>query len=154
MRLRDYTHRDHIFVINEQCSKLRFLELVVSLVKEQKPDLDQQVVLERLLAREAQVTTGIGHGVAIPHARVDSLEELSCFIIRAPGGIEYESLDQAPIHVAFLLLSPPKGTGGYIRLLARIARLADRAGFVQDIAQAADADEVYSLIVEEDLHHV
>lgn len=154
MRLRDHTNRDLVFVFEEQCEKRPFLERLVGLVKEQLPGVDSEALLERLIQREEQVTTGIGHGVAIPHAMVDGLDKTCCVVVQIPGGIDYESLDASPVHVAFLLLSPPRVTGLHIRLLARIARLVDGGELVRNMARASGADEVYEALLAEDGRHV
>ena len=154
MRLRDHTSRELVFVFSEPCGKRPFLEQLVGLVREQLPGIDDASLLARLIAREEQVTTGIGHGVAIPHAIVDGLERTRCVVVQIPGGMDFESLDASPVHVAFLLLSPPGVTGVHIRLLARIARLVDSGQLVQDIARAASADEVYEVLMDLDGRHV
>ena len=150
MRLRDHTNRDLVFVFQGQCEKRPFLHQLVGLVKDRLPGLDDAQLLARLIEREEQVTTGIGHGVAIPHAIVEGLEETCCVVVQIPGGIDYESLDTSPVHVAFLLLSPPGVPGVHIRLLARIARLVDSGGLVRNMARARSEAEVYEVLMAED----
>jgi PTS system nitrogen regulatory IIA component len=154
MRLTDYISRDRVFVVRPAADKQSFLETLVGLVQQQCPELDRQVLLERLLAREEEVTTGIGHGVAIPHATMEGLPETCCFIAQTPDGLDFLSLDASPVHITFLLLSPPGATGRHIRLLARIARLTDNEKYVYAVATAESADEVYALTVAEDSRHV
>lgn len=154
MRLRDHTNKDLVFVFEEQCAKRPFLERLVGLVEDQLPGVDSEALLARLIQREEQVTTGIGHGVAIPHAMVEGLEKTHCVVVQIPGGIDYESLDASPVHVAFLLLSPPGITGLHIRLLARIARLIESGELIRNMARAAGADEVFQVLLAEDGRHV
>ena len=75
-------------------------------------------------------------------------------VIQAPGGQDYESLDGSPVHLFFVLLSPPGETGTHIRLLARVARLVDSEAFVTRVATAPSASDVLRLTVEEDERHV
>jgi mannitol/fructose-specific phosphotransferase system IIA component (Ntr-type) len=63
-----------------------------------------------------------------------------------PGGVEFDSLDEAPVHFVFLLLSPPGS--GHLKVLARIARLCRQEGFVGDISGAENADRIYELVVQ------
>ncbi len=154
MRLRDYTDSDLVFVFRDQCDKPAFLQRLVALVKERLPGIDDEALLARLMDREEQVTTGIGRGVAIPHAIVDGLDRTRCVVVQIPDGIDYQSLDAAPVNVAFLLLSPPGVTGVHIRLLARIARLVDRGEFVLTLARAESEDQVYQVLMDEDGRHV
>lgn len=154
MRLCDYISKDLVFIIDDAGDKPTFLKKVVSLVQERYPALDKDRLLGRLMEREEQVTTGIGHGVAIPHAAVDGLESTLCVVAQVPGGIDFQALDASPVHVIFLLLSPPGSTGTHIRLLARIARLVDEETFVLRMAQAHGAEELYEVVSQEDCRHV
>jgi PTS system nitrogen regulatory IIA component len=154
MHLSDHIHRRLTFVIRDPLDKLGFLQRLVSLVRQQHPPVDAQRLLYRLLEREEQVTTGIGHGVAIPHAEVEGLTDILCVLAQVPGGLDFEALDASPVHLVFMLLSPPRRTGAHIRLLARIARLVDDEQFIVRIAQAADEDELFQLVQQEDQRHV
>lgn len=154
MRLRDHVSRELVFVSQGAPDKRAFLEQVVGLVHDCCAGVAREELLQRLLQREEQVTTGIGHGVAIPHAMVGGLDRPRCVVVQTPQGQDYESLDNTPVHIFFILLSPPGATGTHIRLLARVARLVDRDAFVTRVATAASADEVLQLILEEDERHV
>jgi mannitol/fructose-specific phosphotransferase system IIA component (Ntr-type) len=154
MHLSDHIHRHLTFVIRDPLDKLGFLQRLVSLVRREIPPVEADRLLYRLLEREEQVTTGIGHGVAIPHAEVDGLSDVCCVLAQVPGGLDFEALDASPVHVVFMLLSPPGRTGAHIRLLARIARLVDDEQFIYRIARAADEDELFRLVQEEDRRHV
>jgi PTS system nitrogen regulatory IIA component len=155
MRLRDHIARELIFVIPAPGDKRSFLQQAAHLVCQQLTGVEEDVLLARLLAREAQVTTGIGHGVAIPHATLEGLTRSLCVIIQVPaGGVDFQALDTSPVRVLFLLLSPPENAGVHIRLLARIARLADSESFVAALAAAKDQEEIYRLTLEEDARHV
>ena len=114
------------------------------------PRIDEQALLERLTAREEEVTTGIGHGVAIPHATLEGLEHTLCVVAQIPSGIDFLALDASPVHVIFMLLSPPGTAGVHIQLLARIAQLVDSQDFIARMATVSDADAVYEQIIEED----
>jgi PTS system nitrogen regulatory IIA component len=154
MRLRDHITRDLVFVLRDAPDKRTFLRRLVDLVQRQLPVINPEQLYGRLLERERLVTTGIGHGVAIPHATVEGLPETVCVVVQTPQGVDFEALDAAPVVVTFLLLSPPGRTGLHIRLLARIARLADSAAFISSIASAHSDEEIYTLTLAEDDRHV
>lgn len=154
MRLRDYLSPDLVFVLHGAPGKCAFLERVVDLVHERCPSIDRDLLLAGLLEREEQVTTGIGHGVAIPHTMVPGLDRPRCVTIQTPEGQDYEALDGSPVHLFFMLLSPPGETGTHIRLLARVARLVDSEAFVSRVATAGSAADVLRLTLEEDERHV
>jgi nitrogen PTS system EIIA component len=154
MRLRDYISQDLTFVIRTPMLKVDCLRELVDHVKQRHPEIDERALLERLITREEEVTTGIGHGVAIPHATLEGLEHALCVVAQIPAGIDFLALDASPVHVIFMLLSPPGATGVHIRLLARIARLVDSQDFITHMATASGADAVYEQIIAEDGQHV
>jgi len=123
----------------------------VSLFLEHKgaiPDHDK--LLQALLEREQLGSTGIGDHMAIPHAKSENIEQITTVFGRSRQGVEFESLDRKPVHFIFLLLAPSGSTGLHLKALARIARLFKSTSLRDDILSAADAPEIYSLILKED----
>ena len=154
MRLRDYISRELTFVMHGPMLKVDCLRELVAHVKQQHDEIDERALLARLIAREEEVTTGIGHGVAIPHAALEGLMHTLCVVAQIPEGIDFLAIDASPVHVIFMLLSPPGATGVHIRLLARIARLVDNEGFIANMATVSDAGALHQQILEEDGRHV
>ncbi len=114
---------------------------------------DQQPVLEALLAREAAQSTGIGGGVAIPHAVYPELDSTVIELALSPDGLDFMSLDEKPVHTVFLLLSPPASSGVHIKLLARIARLMRQPDVLEQLLSAVTADEVIERVRRFDEEH-
>ncbi|MCP4599537.1 MAG: PTS sugar transporter subunit IIA [Proteobacteria bacterium] len=154
MRLTDYIAEDLVFVVHEQPDKRSFLAKLATCVAERFPDIDGRALLTRLIEREEQASTGIGHGVAIPHATIEGLDKTWCVIAQIPEGTNFEALDGSPVHIVFLLLSPSGKIGDHLRLLARIARLASNEEFISQSTTVKEADKLYALVVEEDGRHV
>ena len=154
MHLEDFMDRNLVFIIDKPKNKLSFLEILAARVGSVIPGIDVISMLSRLEEREAEVSTGIGNGVAIPHTTVKGLKEPVCVIAKTPGGVDFESLDGSPVFISFLLLSPPHSTGTHLRLLARIARLVMNDTFISSIIDAVDVKEIYDITAREDLQHV
>lgn len=155
VRLRDVLQPDRVTILEDPVgTKRALIERLVHLAKQRLPGIDEELVLGLLLEREGQVTTGIGHDIALPHATVPGLERPCCFVVQVPGGVDYEALDGNPVHLVFMLLSPPQRSSLHIRFLARLARLLDDVSFVSRLVQAEGSDELYRLIIEEDGRHV
>lgn len=114
---------------------------------------DESPVLEALLQREAAQSTGIGGGVAIPHAVYPALESTVIELALSREGIEFLALDEQPVHTLFLLLSPPASSGVHIKLLARIARLMRQPDILPELLSATTADEVIDKIRQFDEQH-
>ena len=89
-------------------------------------------VLDALKIREEQVSTGVGYGVAIPHAFSDKLEKVVAVLGRSKEGIDFESLDQKPVHFVILFLVPKKDYHLHLQTLAAIAKfgIADRVSYI------------------------
>jgi len=97
-----------------------------------------ELVLAALLAREKVLSTGIGHGIAIPHAISSSIREPQVLLGISPEGADYQSMDGEPVHAFFVLLSPPDRASHHTRLLARIARLGRDPAFVEGLRCSGD----------------
>ena len=154
MRLKEYIAEVLVFIIRGSIHKLSFLQDLTACIKTRFPAIDEGTLLANLRERENQASTGIGHGVAIPHTTLEGIEKTICVIVKSPDGVEFEAIDAAPIHIAFLLLSPPGQVGNHLRILARIARLASRQELVSRILAAKSEADVYTIIAKEDAQHV
>jgi len=107
----------------EATSKKRLLEQVTDLLIADEPELDKQVVLQVLNDRERLGSTGIGHGVALPHARLEGLAApLGAFALLA-APVPFDAVDHEPVELVFALLVPNEATSEHLRILARLAEL-------------------------------
>ncbi len=107
---------------------------------------DRDNAFEAVLAREQTRSTGIGSGIAIPHGKSAAAQKLVMAIGIANEPIEFESIDNKPVKIIILLVSPPDQTGPHIQALARISRLMLDATFKSQLEKAASPEEVYDLI--------
>ncbi|HSG81263.1 MAG TPA: PTS sugar transporter subunit IIA [Gemmatimonadota bacterium] len=114
---------------------------------------EEAPVLDALMEREAAQSTGIGGGVAIPHAVYPELSSTVIVLALSQAGIEFRSLDEKPVHTFFLLLSPPASSGTHIKLLARIARLMRQPNVLSQLLSADTADQVVARIRQFDEEH-
>lgn len=153
MHLRDFVDPALIFTGLTSSDKSSLLEELATRTAEQLPDVKRAALLESLLARESESSTGVGQGVAIPHCFLDGLEASRCILAQVPQGIAYDAIDGEPVYVLFILLSPPKDQMAHLRLLARISRVANREGFAADVSAATSADALHALIEQEDRAH-
>ena len=112
-----------------------------------------QTVLAALLAREKVLSTGIGHGIAIPHAISSSIREPQVLLGISAEGADYQSMDGEPVHVFFVLLSPPDRASHHTRLLARIARLGRDPAFVEGLRSVSNPAEAIEYIASYERTH-
>ena len=107
-------------------------------------------VVKALMDREELGSTGIGAGVAVPHAKHDSVTDLVGAFGRSRKGINFEALDGEPVHVLFLLLSSKSASGAHLEALAYISRLVRDEKFVKFLKDAKDAQGIRELLTEAD----
>ena len=108
--------------------------------------LDPAAILAALNQREKLGTTGIGEGIAIPHARVQGLPKLTGFFARLAAPIDYDALDNSPIDLVFLLLAPEEASTAQLKALARIARLLRDPQTCTRLRREADPLQVFALL--------
>lgn len=109
-----------------------------------------EVLLESLLAREQQGSTGIGEGVAIPHSRVPGLPALRASFGRSRAGIDFQAVDSRPTHLFFALFAPAGGPGLHLHALSRLSRLLKDPSVREALMRACDAAGIYEIIRAED----
>ena len=109
-----------------------------------KPD-DREEILTALQEREDRISTGIGSGVAIPHAFSRRAEEVVAVFGRSQEGINFESLDNAPVHNIVLFIVPRKEYHLHLRTLAAIAKLFTNRDVLQQLSEAGSREEIHEI---------
>jgi len=109
---------------------------------------DPKALEEAVWNREQTRTTGIGHGLAIPHGKSAGIPKLAMAIGKPASPIDFEAIDGQPVRLVVLLASPPDKTSEHIQALARVSRLMTMEAFRTKIYEAETAEEIYSLIKE------
>ncbi|MHC4782337.1 MAG: PTS sugar transporter subunit IIA [Planctomycetota bacterium] len=122
------------------------IEELINLLADSGCLAERGEALEAVLAREQTRSTGIGSGIAIPHGKCSAAKELVMAVGIAADPIEFDSIDNKPVNILLLLVSPPDQTGPHIQALARISRLMLDAQFKSQLEKAASPEEVYDLI--------
>ncbi|WP_295582409.1 PTS IIA-like nitrogen regulatory protein PtsN [uncultured Lamprocystis sp.] len=102
-------------------SKKRLLETLASLLAADHPRLDADLVFDCLLERERLGSTGLGHGIALPHARVKEVTQSIGAFVSLSQGVDYDAVDGEPVDLAFALLVPEAATDEHLQLLAQLA---------------------------------
>lgn len=150
MKLLDFLERERIVPDLRATEKSEVLEELASAVAADAGAPDKDTIVSVLLDRERLGSTGIGDGIAIPHGKLDKLDRVIAALGRSRGGIQFESLDGAPVHLVFLLLSPSDSASTHLMALARISRLLKSRSFREELLGAASRDEMFEIIAAED----
>lgn len=102
-------------------------------------------VLDALKAREQQISTGIGSGVAIPHAFSDSVDQVVAAFARSKEGVDFEALDNAPVNFIILFVVPKKDYGMHLQTLAAIAKMFNNCEIRQKLSEAETISDVLDI---------
>lgn len=110
--------------------------------------LHERAVFDVLLERERLGTTGVGNGIAIPHGKLNSLNRLYGIFARLERPINFESIDEHPVDLIFLLLAPESAGADHLKALARVSRLLRDKGVCEKLRGTESADGLYALLTE------
>ncbi len=108
--------------------------------------IGEDELYKRLAEREAAVTTGLGNGVAIPHARIPGLSDFVIFALVSHHGIDFQALDKRKVHIFFVVFAPPDRVTEHLKVLATISRMLSQSAIKREILQSADVDTLYEII--------
>lgn len=111
---------------------------------------DRAKVQAVISEREQIMSTGIGKGFAFPHAKTDAVADTAAALITLREPIDYQSLDNQPVSIIFMLVGKENSVGTHLRLLSRVSRLMSHDEFRHRLLHAANADEVIDLIADEE----
>ena len=113
----------------------------------QRLGVAQVAILETILEREKIGSTGFGHGVAIPHGKVEGLSHIYCLFARLSEPVRYKAIDREPVDLVFLLLSPPDAGAEHLKALAAISRVIRHAPTLEKMRGARSRDALAAVLI-------
>jgi len=131
-------------------SKKRLLEIMSGLLLKDNHGLDRDTVFQILLERERLGSTGIGNGVALPHGRVNGIDQAIGAFSTLRNPLDYDSLDNQPVNMVFALLVPADAHEAHLKLLSHLAEMFNDAAFRDGLVQSSTPDHLYSSFLERD----
>ena len=152
MRLGDFVLEESIVSELRATQKREVLaEVVESLIDAGCLDPEaKESVVDALMHREEIGSTGIGHGVAIPHAKHPAVRRLLGAYAHSSAGVDFSSLDGQPVKALFLILWPAGVIGPHLEAIAQVSRVLKRDNFLERLKEASDKREIVSLFSEAD----
>ncbi len=124
-------------------NKKRAIKHVSEVLANDLPDMADNVVFDALMARERLGSTAVGHGVALPHARLEGIEAPIGLLMGLNESIDFEASDGEPVKLIFALLVPEEATEAHLQILAGLAKLFSNEQFRQALLQAQDCHALY-----------
>lgn len=146
MHLMDFLDFDAIKTGLPGGSKKALLQQLANLAA-QRLNLDSAAILASISEREQLGSTGFGHGVAIPHGKVEGLNRIYCMFARLAEPLDYKSIDGRPVDLVFLLLSPPDSGAEHLKALAAISRVTRHAATLEKMRGARSRDALAAVLM-------
>ena len=150
MKIVDLIKRDMVVPALLATDKRGILEELAMYMAAHHARIDRALLSKVLIERELLASTAIGEGVAIPHGKLSAVGEIVACLGRAPGGVEFDSMDGQPTYLFFVLVAPESSTGAHLKALARISRVFKDPEFRRRLLAAGDAESMYHVVADED----
>lgn len=148
MQLIDLITPDNVSSNVHAGSKKRALEVVSEELAREQDQAGVRQILEGLCAREKLGSTGLGHGVAIPHARMEGLRQPAGVMIRLAEPVDFDAADREPVDLIFALVVPEAATDEHLQLLSQIAELFGDENRRESVRHAGDSKAMYDLVAQ------
>jgi len=134
-------------VVGQFTSKKRLFQELAEIAA-QAHGLSAATVLDGLQERETLGPTGVGHGIALPHARLEDLDRIVALFIRLEKPLDYDSVDRLPVDLVFCLLAPKDSGVDHLKALALVSRTMRDAGVVAKLRANSDPAKLHAVLTE------
>ncbi|MFH1778139.1 MAG: PTS sugar transporter subunit IIA [Candidatus Omnitrophota bacterium] len=146
MKVTDYLKESQMDLNLPASSKEDAIKKLAALLREAKAVSDYQGFIKDVFEREALNTTGIGHDIAIPHARTDAVKDFVIAFGRVTAGLEFGALDKKPVKLIFLMGTPKeKELHSYLKILSALTRRLDKESFREQLLNASAPKEIIEI---------
>ncbi len=146
MKLSKFCEEDLVSFNLAATTKNEVLEELVDLAARSNMVRDRDEVLKAVREREKLVTTGVGYGVAFPHAKTRALKGIVIAFARSEQGIEFQAMDKKPVTLFFLIAAPEDAIGAHLNVMARLSFLMKSETNREKLTAARTPDEVFMVL--------
>lgn len=150
MKISDILTESLVITGLEGNSKDEIIDAMIELVASSPKVQDKAKVREAILEREKIMSTGVGNGFAIPHGKTDAVTDIVAAFAITAEPIDYQSLDEKPVRLVFLLVGKDSMVGPHIKLLSRISRLMNKEEFRKRLQGTKTSKEVIDMFKQEE----
>jgi fructose-specific phosphotransferase system IIA component len=150
MRISDILTEEFVVTGLTGDSKEAIIDALIDLAARSPKVLDKEKVRTAIFEREKIMSTGVGNGFAIPHGKSDAVADIVASFAVTAEEIDYESLDEKPVRLVFLLVGKDNLVGPHIKLLSRISRLMNKEEFRRKLLESTSSKEIIDLFRQEE----
>lgn len=142
MKIGDILTEDMVMTGLEGSTKDEIIDAMIELVGKSPKVIDKEKVRDAIFEREKIMSTGVGNGFAIPHGKTDAVSDIVAAFAVTAEPIDYQSLDEKPVRLVFLLVGKDNMVGPHIKLLSRISRLMNKEEFRKRLIELRTPHEI------------
>jgi fructose-specific phosphotransferase system IIA component len=146
VRVQDILQKNAIILNLEAITKNELLTQMAQYLASLYDLKDKPLIVQKILDREAEMSTGIGFGIAIPHARIEGIDRVFMIAARLSKGIEFNAIDEQPVHLIFMMLSPANATNPYTQILSALSRIMSYEEIRQSLIQTDSAESFLGVL--------
>lgn len=150
VKITDFMSEDLVDLNLKAKNKEEIIASLATLLSKSGMITDEDACKTALLDREELGSTGIGKGVAIPHAKTEAAKDLTIAFGLCRDGVDFNAVDEEPVEIFFVFASPEKNSQKYLKILARISRLIRNENFRKNLIKSETAKDVINLINNEE----
>ncbi len=154
MKLTDLITEKTIIPEFKSSNKTDIINELIDLFKDDPRVKNLEKVRETVLEREKIMSTGVGKNFAIPHGKTDAVDDVVCAFGRSTQPIEYQSLDDQPVHIVFLIVGQDNQVSLHIKLLSRISRMMTNDDFRAKLINAKTTQEILAIFKKEEAEYI
>jgi nitrogen PTS system EIIA component len=138
---------ERTFANLETTSKKRAIEKIANLLGESTMQFSSDIIYRELIAREKLGPTALGHGVALPHCRLEQCTDTLCAVFQLSDAVDFGALDDEPVNIIFVVLFPKSSETDHLHTLAEIARRCESEEYRNRLIAASDDKELYDMVL-------
>lgn len=147
MKIQDILQKNGIITNLDSVNKAELLAQMGKYLASLYDLKDQDLIARKILDREAEMSTGIGYGIAIPHARIEGIDRVYMIAGRNVKGIDFNAIDEQPVHLIFMMLSPANASSQYTQLLSSLSRIMSYEEIRSSLIDTEDPEKFLDVII-------
>jgi PTS system fructose-specific IIC component len=147
VKIRDLLSRNSILIDLQGTDKIELLTQMAGYMISLYTLTEPQVITRKILDREAEMSTGIGFGIAIPHARIAQVDRLYMIAARSTQGVDFSAIDEQLVHLIFMMVSPANASTEHTQILSSLSRIMSYEDMRKKLLAATTAELFLDLII-------
>jgi PTS system nitrogen regulatory IIA component len=145
--LKQVLSTERTYIGNFGASKKRVLQTLAERLSPSLGDVSELALFDQLIARERLGSTGIGSGVAVPHCRLEGISQAIAALVKLDDPIDFESVDNQPVDILFVLVVPTEATDEHLQLLASVVERVNNSATLNKMRNCQSADSLFNTFI-------